>query len=495
MQEKTFVFNKKSHIWIYGHGFLGVPLFERLSEQGYSVKGFIDRNAKTLQKEKNYMVVDPDRLDEVKKDDVIVLTFQNIQEHEKAASELQNKGYKRIIYLYENTKYYPQTFDDFNALVYGDKEVEFVFPETGPKEKEQKEAGYVHKYGDYVVFEAPVQIVLSAPLEAPFAFAEKSSMDFSRYNYPLGAILEYDALFSMYLYGKCEHPYLNRYLSRLKGNARTAEEFLQGRLALCDRMMREFSQNGIRFFRNAPSHVELDTKRKTLMLTDGHHRAAFLNNMQQNTVPVRLDKYSYELWKNDKEVYAVKDLMRKNNITLYTPILHPGFTDADSVTENRGNLNAKALAKFFLHIDLPQYSVLDYNANISYYSRIFFRLGAKEVASFESRTCLSELASAINRLEGCNSIRVTEERPDRKFDIVLCMNDMIPEIESNLDLFDNAVAEMDKRCNKFLVIKVNYDGGKAENRILKMTSFSKSVCLNVVVENGQRKEVLVFERL
>ena len=97
MQEKTFVFNKGSHIWIYGHGFLGVPLFQRLSTQGYCIKGFIDRNAKALQKEKPYTIVDPDCLDEVSRDDIIIITFQNIQEHEKAAAELYRAGFRKLI--------------------------------------------------------------------------------------------------------------------------------------------------------------------------------------------------------------------------------------------------------------------------------------------------------------------------------------------------------------------------------------------------------------
>lgn len=489
MQEKTFVFNKGSHIWIYGHGFLGVPLFQRLSTQGYCIKGFIDRNAKALQKEKPYTIVDPDCLDEVSRDDIIIITFQNIQEHEKAAAELYRAGFRKLIYLYTDTKYYPQTFDSFNALVYGDKAVEFVFPETTINGDSRKAENHYHEYGNYVVFGAPVQIVFSALLEPPVAFGKDGGKG---YHYPLSAILEYDALFSMLLYGKCESTYLDRYLARLTGGSRTTETFLQERTALCGRMMREFSENGLKFFWNAPSHVELDAEGKTLLLTDGHHRAAFLSSMHQNVIPVRMDKSSYDFWVNDAEIRNVRELIPNGEFKLYTPILHPAFFDVDSLTERQGNLNAKAIAKFFLHHDLPNFSVLDYNSNIAYYSRAFLRLGAKEVVAVEKRAELSALASALNRLEGSNSVQLTDRCSDRRFDIVLCMNDLAPEMERDPDAFDSSVKEMDDRCDRFFVIKLRNEKGKAARRILELTSFTTCSCLNMVVENGQRKEVLVF---
>lgn len=80
MEQKKFLFNKKAAIWIYGYGFLGKPLYSRLKDYGYNVKGVIDRNADKIKNDIDCEAILPSELTKIDEKDIVVITFQNIRE-------------------------------------------------------------------------------------------------------------------------------------------------------------------------------------------------------------------------------------------------------------------------------------------------------------------------------------------------------------------------------------------------------------------------------
>lgn len=497
LKVETFRFDKLSPIWIYGHGFLGIPLYNRLSQAGYKIEGFIDRNASKLQKRFPYKIISPENIEDTKLNDIIILTFQNIQEHEKTAKKLSAKNRKCLIYLYRNSNYYPRTFELFNSLVYGNFEGEFDFPKTIAKKDEV--ITFYKEYDEFVVTEIPMPLAFSALLESPI---EGDGQKNRAWRYPISALYEYNAFFDLMFDGECDQSYLERYSFRLRGMGRTKEEFLNNRAELCRVMLSEFQRGGLLFFQNAPAHAEYELSSGKFYLTDGHHRACFLVKVFQNRIPIRIKKSEYKQWINKEMSNYLTKHLDKNNFwhSLYSPILHPDFYQICTETDWSTYLNVIALYKFFAKKDMSKTRVIDMDSNLSYYSRVFVRLGALQVVSVESRGLLRETAKLINELENCNPVILMELPPEdlkETFNILLWLNDKIPIFQETIS--NNKKKEIDfvnHICNKYFIIKLEF-GAETEaaiNFIIQNSEFENCTLINRALENGIQYGVYVFEK-
>lgn len=480
---KVFRVNKSTPIWIYGRGHLGIPLYYKLIKNGFIVKGFIDQ---TVDTHADYTIISNNDLSSINHEDIIILTFQNIREHEKVAQILYNSGFDKIVYLYKDNIFYSKLFDLYNELVYSNEVIEFDFPYT-VLEKKKKEK-HLRSYGKFVIIKIPVQLIFSAFLEAPRNF----NLEKIRYN--VTSIYEYNALIDWYFnnFDEDEVVYLNRYIKRLCGSNRTIDKFIDDRIELYNMMNNEFESNGLQFFINAPSHVIYDKYNNLLELVDGHHRAVFLANRNVSKVPVRIELKEFEKFINKDKALICKRYLEDNCInTLYTPILHPWFEDIKCITEKGGNLTANALHKFFNKKELMDYKVLDIYSNIGYYSRLFYRMGVKDITVIEPRkiyanlfVCVNDLADISLRIDINNKKKARNE----SFDIVLLCNDRI--------IFNEIVKEAIIKCRHYFIVelKKNYVFGKKKEEILKIGKFSKYTIINRVIREGIMCEVIVYEK-
>lgn len=488
MNKETFHFCKKSTIWIYGYGFLGRPLFKRMVKAGYAVKGFIDCNADILCDTCPYPMIHPSQLECINQDDIIIISFQNIKEQEKVAYDLSCKNYTHLIYLYRKTELFPQTFDLYNSLVYGDFAGEFDFPITRLDTVEDRV--YYRTYNNFVITDMPVQLLFSAVLQSPIELGDNYVK--ADWKYPVVSMYEYNAFFKMALHGTYEEVYLERYIKRLQ-RGRSTEEFLCNRTELCAMLQKEFCEGGLSFFRNAPSHVVFDIERGRFCLEDGHHRACFLVNLGQNYIPVRIAKQEYDNWLNNSVADVLLSYFNEEFIDeIYTPVLHPSFLKMKTFTENLGYLNASAIYSYFARYDISGYTVIDLNANLSYYSRVFARIGVKDIISVEQRAKLRKAAGLINTLEHCKKIKLFEDIPDDAGDILLWLNDMVYNFDgSNKKMETEVIHFLDKHCKHYLLIKTSY-AERLRQLIKENTRFKLSTRLNCVLENGTKTEVLLF---
>lgn len=481
---ECFKIDKDTPIWIYGHGFLGKPLFQKLTSNGYKVKGFIDKNSNNQYKN-SYRIISPEETENIDIEDVIIITFQSIREHEKVVEYLLSKGINKIVYLYKNSSLYPKTFDLYNNLVYSDVVNNFEFPITNGN-REESNINKLREYGDYIITKIPIQLIFSAILEGP----KNSNIKSCRYN--VSSIYEYNALMGLYFNREIKDNcfYVERYLKRLHGVGRSVEDFLDDRINLLNFMQREFEETGLMFFWNAPAHAKYIIENSMFEIYDGHHRAVFLSWIGLNFIPIRINKNDYEKWINEFWAKECKNYLEKNEIKLlYTPILHPLFNDIPVETEKKGALVATSLNLFFNEKNLKDFTLLDLNANIGYYSRLFYRLGIKNIYAIEKRKILSDLFMLINRLAYIDNIKINEKFKNNCFDIVLICNDII-------ELDEDIVCEYIKNCKKYLVIELEKTNSSniVKDKIFLLGNFKKNKIINKNVKKGKQYEVIVYEK-
>ena len=118
----TFDFNKDAEILIYGYGKVGQDLRRKLVGQGYRVVGIIDREAERFAPVDNCVFIKPEELDAESAGHIIVLTLQNILEHERVVKMLAAKGAEKIVYLNRSRpEIYQSCFRKYDELKLGNE--------------------------------------------------------------------------------------------------------------------------------------------------------------------------------------------------------------------------------------------------------------------------------------------------------------------------------------------------------------------------------------
>ncbi len=479
----TFKFNKDALILIYGYGEAGRNLYNKLIKKGYKVTGVVDKNANKLNIDPGVAIIPPEELTEEHMKHIIILTFQNILEQERIAKILYDKGADKIIYLNRSSNsMYKKHFEAYNSLVYGEGIDDYEFPYTHLACEDTKSLYYCQT-GEYIVTEVPNTIIFSA----------------TKVERNISALNEYNAVCELVLKGQTKNfdDFL-RYCDITCGTERTIESFLQDRVQLFDMMLKEYGQKGILFFRSSPSFAKWNS-RGYFNLTDGHHRAVFLTNMLNYTIPIKITKQDYDKWLNSEWAQKCKKYMEEHNIEkTYTPIINPGFFHIDSVTENRGRLTSSALYKFFSRESVEGYRILDLNSNLSYYSQVFSRMGVRKIVSVEKRHLLFKLAVMLNKLH--NTIDIDMRNMDfleldegTKYDIVILANDMLLDLSTGKEA-KLLLEKIDRLSAKYFIWRSFDEAGYEKRYILENSGFKKYHFLNMEFIEGKLVEVGVYEK-
>lgn len=484
----TFNFNKDADILIYGYGRVGQVLHHRLVEQGYRVVGIIDKNAGRFAPVGNCTIFKPEELDTESTGHIIILTLQNILEHERVVKMLVAKGAEKIVYLNRNgPERYETCFRIFNQLVYGTTINDFEFPITTTG-SEPKQRFYYREETESIIVEVPA-LLLFTDAESPIW-----------QNINITACREYNALYDVILHGKCDSPKdFKTYCNILCGSDRTMEAYLQDRFLLCQMMQAEYMNHGLSFFRNAPSTAVWNRKRGYFNLNDGLHRASFLLNNHVHTIPIRISCEDYEFWYNHAVAEKCRGHIERQHIeNTYTPIYHPEFCSIDYSAEKGGGTTASALYQFFSDKAVADMSVLDVNSNLSYFAQIFARLGAAKIVSAEPRKELFELAKLLNQLHYTNTIEMHNDNVEEldaqdNFDVVIMANDLLPDFHAE-DAGKQLLQNMDTLSSRYFINRSYTDNDEERRYVLDKSSFRSYHRLNIEIIEGKLSEVGVYEK-
>lgn len=489
---KKFTFSKDSTILIYGCGKIGKNLFNKLTNAGYTVKGFIDKNAKELNKNGEYYIINPEELKAESSKSIIILTFQNIIEQEKIAKKLYEQGIDKIIYLNRSDDaHYMKCFELYNKLVCGEYVDEFDFPYTELHYK-KTEPPFYRESGESIIVEVPDSLIFSAGKENTLK-QKKNHLEEKN----IVAFYHYNAVCELFLNGETNTEDFNQYCDAALSLGKTLDDFIKDRFTLFDMMQKELRKKGIEFFRNSPSTAKWNPK-GYFNLIDGHHRAIFLINNFIHNIPIKISKHAYDTWYNQHYVQIIKDYILTHKIEqVYTPIIHPDFYDIKSVTESYGRTTSSAIYKYFGRKDVQKYSVLDIYSNLSYYAQVFSRMNVKKVVSLEKRKLFFNLAMLLNCLHYTKNIDMRNTDifgidNREKFDIVILANDIILDLSKRSSI--SVLEKIDGLSSKYFIWRSSTNAEEEKNYIIEKTGFRKYHLLNIEVIKGKLIEIGVYEK-
>jgi hypothetical protein len=485
---KTFRFDKTANLLIYGYGPVGQKLHHKLVRHGYRVTGIIDRNADRPAPVDNCLFIKPEQLGAESSNCIIILTLQNILEHERVVKMLANKGAQKIVYLNSTRpELHPQCFALYNQLIYGSTVEDFDFPLVAV-ELAHKPTPYYREETESIVVEIP----------APLLFCCAESQGHKNIN--IAAFKQYNALYDVVLRGKSDAPEDFRlYCDTQCGSGKAVDTYLQDRLLLTQMLQAQLRNGGLSFFRNAPCTARWNEQTACFHVIDGHHRASFLVNSHINTIPVRISKEDYELWYNSEGVDLCKQYMEAHGIeTTYTPILHPAFASIEYSAERGGRPTAGALYQFFKPERITKMRVLDANSGLSYFAQMFARMGAKGVVSVEPREELLELAKLLNRLHYTDSIEMhntlVEELDARgRYDVVLLANDVSPDPCVH-DAGKQMLRKIDSLSTQYFISRSNVADEAQRRYVLANSAFQSYQRLNIEIIAGHLSEIGVYTK-
>jgi hypothetical protein len=486
----TFNFNKSSKILIYGYGAIGRDLHQRLSYQGFQVIGIIDKNAETLKSNYSYNFLKPQELDLKHTGNIIIITMQNILEHERVVRMLVSKGFRRIVYLNRSR---PETSQDcfriYNQLIGGKKTSEFEFP-VALVEQDYKPSSYCKAEQEAVVIDVPSSLI--------FTGIDSSSSPWQNLN--IAASIEYNALFEILLNGRCDSlEEFRTYTDVLCGSDRTKQAYLDDRSLLIQMMRVEFMNNGLTFFRNAPPSAKWNQQGSYFNLIDGHHRASFLVNNHVYIIPVRISIEDYEHYFNSKITKKCQAYFENRQLkNTYTPIYHPAFHALKSLAEKDGSPATGALYKYFAGEDVSDMRVLDMNSNLSFFSQIFARMGAARIVSFEPRMDLFTLANLLNQLHYTDTIELYNEvfedwYKEQNFEVVIMANDIVADLASEGE-GKQLLQKIDALSSRYFIKRTYANNQEEFHAILNTSTFRSYQRLSIEIINGELSEVGIYEK-
>lgn len=485
---ETFDFNKDAEILIYGYGVIGKELHRKLVEQGYHVIGIIDKKAQQFAPVNDCVFIKPEELNEESAGHIIVLTLQNILEHERVVKMLATKGAEKIVYLKRNgPETYQTCFRLYNQLIYSRTINDFDFPLTTVGFEPERRC-YYKEEAESVILEIP----------APLLFTGMESSPWQNVN--ITASKEYNALYDVLLHGKYESlKDFKTYCDILCGSNRIMEVYLHDRFLLCQMMQAEFMSHGLSYFKNAPSTANWNSQKGYFNLIDGHHRASFLVSNHAHTLPIRISREDYVLWYNSAVAEKCRAYIKEQHIeNTYTPIYHPAFCDIDYLAEKGGGLTASALYQFFSGKSVIDMNVLDVNSNLSYFAQIFTRMGAAHIVSAESRKELFDLAKLLNQLHYTDTIEMNNENIEETdikdfYDIVIIANDVFPDFYDE-ESKNQLLQKVDALSSRYFIKRTKADIEKEKRYVLDNSSFKSYHRLNVEIIDGKLNEVGVYEK-
>jgi len=496
MTIKTFSFDKKTKILIYGYGGIGKRLFHNLKDHGYQVDGFIDKNAKKKLKTPVDLILEPQELASEYLEYIIILTFQNILEQERVAQELVKKGLNKLVYLNANfDSDFAPCFRFYNDMVLRGNISDFSFPLATAKPKQQS-SFYIRKEKEWVMVELPDTLVFSAKNDKSTVYDQVEGFILEEQN--ISALLEYTGLMELILFGKtAEYAGFEKYCELAPGKDRPLESFLHDRVLLIEMMQTQYERRGMAFFRESPVVAAWNPK-GYFNLIDGHHRAAFLATLNQ-MIPVAISVSDYQLWCNSELAERCNVYIKEQEISrTHTPILHPLVLNMDSETENRGRRTMSALNRIFAREDVSAFQVLDMHSNLSYYSQGFSRMGVSNIVSVEKRNNWFRLADMLNLLLSTSNINMKNIDPlafdtNDTYEIVILAND----IGLNLDesgASERLLRKINSLSSKYFIWRSFIDVKQEKQFILQNSKFTTYRIVNIEMVQGKVYEVGLFSK-
>lgn len=486
-KEKSFIIDLEREFIIYGASFLGRKLYKNLTNQGYKVIAFLDKDADKFNEVSGIAVLKPDNkmIHNIQKDLIIVIVaITNYKEHSYVAKYLNKLGYKNIIFRTNaiESKY----FTDMN-IVYdfleADKEIKGISTLKYEYQGKEKDIPFDLDYckaidnNTYQVF-IPTELL----------FYKKKNELISAYQViPL-------LPFYNFIEGKESEEFLNSYFTD-NLNERDWERWMDEER----NYYKHFSFNND-FNKINESLPKVYWDEKGYFVVQRLLRYVIYNIAKGNSkVLCVVSKDDYEKWINRDMIDACFEAINEGNLSfVYTPIPHPAFFDFPCKRDECGKTRLITICEYLYknNIDIKDKRILDAGSYVCYFSQHMHRMGAN-ITAVEFDTTSYDLAEKLNKLLFCNGINhincgVQEIDKSIKYDITFLLTVLYWHLHTELAF--EIIKTIDSVTKGILFWESGNEIEFEKQWILKNSTFNYYEKICNTFGTGKLRELGVFSR-
>ncbi len=331
MQEEIIV-SKRSPILLYGAASIGSLMYDRLTDAGYTVIGFLDKRGDEIGRFCGLPVWTPDTLpDKLKKDETLVVFFsvKNVFEHDAIARFLTKAGLKRLIFkprgvlVHAPAPWETQMDAAYTSLFDGEWRDELPVPLPRLYDLYGRDNALIDETNETVTAWIPVDFVFTND------YHDSGMEKWGNLNIlTLFTHLEFfrflagdpNADYHSYLREYCE--YTAKLGGRIEITNAWRQNVLRNRAEIYKEMCLSLELDPAFFHRNAPEAEW--SERGYFNLTSGKHRASFLASKGHWAIPLRVSKKDYRDFLNLTEVQTVRECL-SDCARPDMPVPHPYF--------------------------------------------------------------------------------------------------------------------------------------------------------------------------
>lgn len=457
-----FLLDKNSKIVLYGAGSMAVSWMKKAGSIGFTVRLFIDKRAEDIKNIENIPVVTFDSYQNLaSEDDTVIIMLQNVMWHREIVIQLQKLGIRKIIFfplqssgLSTDTvfclrrKYNECIKFQFNS-----------FLKIPILEKDDK-------YGmdEEIIWENQNETIVWVPVELCYSISGNREgtiwkSDYTQeaielrikyiYNKSIFALRPYWELFS-YLNGKKDDCSIYLKIFGKEGHASSQgydnKTLLKDRNKLINIFKNEVCK-GNKFFEQSPADCSVGERGK-IVVNDGIHRSVFLIDSGYWWIPACLSNKDYNYLFNIEAVQKLKDYIESNNMDeLEYPIEAFGFYNYP-IKYQYVKIIWKELIREVINREWDLKVILDLSLTDAYFSRMFYREGAKEIyCLLNDKSEIPKLANNIFRIRNIDFIYNT----DLLFEIMSKCEIIIIHIKQLINLFSRDDFTW-KTCLKCIIV-------------------------------------------
>lgn len=393
----TYSLDSSSDFLIYGAATTGAIVYKKLKELSVNVLAFVDKRANEIEQYYDLPVWDLKDLYAYKgnKDVCIFIAIKNVFEHEKIAMELQQIGYKKIIFRPYQIVTDIGAKDDaclngaYDSILNGQMPIQCKTIKNFSTHV-LKDNAIIRDLGDYIIANIPIQYI----------FTDIHVDDEGIWNdIPCLGMLAHIGLFEMLNGVKNDdwQEYIKfcRNAALRSGGIITSKAWedsvYKNRIDVFQHMQYSWEHDKEFFVRNAVEGI-YNSKGGYFNIKSGKHRNIFQIIKGSRYIPLRVKKEDYLRWSNKSKAIKIADYLQRIHcdtlpIILSNPYFYNFPTETAPFYERTINEFVKEIFRWHYYnegkFDFSQKRILFYNSPLALYAHLFAAIGFS-VFIFES---------------------------------------------------------------------------------------------------------------
>lgn len=489
---------------IYGAGYQGQKICDNLLKNNLKVEAFLDRRVKTaspvyasapeFQGDRNIPAVlneipvyHPDSINDVNKENIVVIAVTNPYEHPIIADMLYIMGYRKILCSFPSSGRIRQEIEVnceiYNMIIQGDSPIGKKVAYYDDMRLMEKNLADTMDVIDEKTCRAQI------PMELLF-YIDSDGKERSIYTE--------DRLLPFYnfLEGRGEREFLVL-RSHLQDNGVDVNRWMETKAVGYFQLSQEW-ENGTDNKSDIPLVEKADRGR--FLIKSHLDRVIFYVAKGYHRIYCRLSQSDFINWDKPEMINEVwQAIMRQKISCVYTPILYPAFYWFQCRRESYGHSRLMRICRYFVEkgILLDGKKVLDAGAYVGYFAQHMYRMGA-DVTAVEFDADNYELLRTINPLIDCDDIKalnigIQEMNEDEHYDVTILLTVLYWHFDTDLGL--KLMEKIDKLTKDILLWESGDEPEREKQWIFDHSSFNAYEKISDTFGTQKLREMGAFYRV